>query len=309
MNVLTNPPGRDDLYLECLNSCFPGWGDQRAFEWAFGRTVGGPRVDRMLLTEADEVLAGSAVSYRTLRLADGRSTLVGIMTGSWTLPAARGKGAFTQIVEESVRLTRAHGGALLLAFVTQTNASFRRLEAAGSTLFDTRYLSSQAGVTGAVPTLACREVAAADAPEWFPRFMAARPPGARFDYAAPAEWAGQLLRRPGGTTLFDVETLGAAVVEMHGDFDRLQALAPLHADLRAPLVRYFLERAQSRGRRLFVFESDVARADVLVATGLDAAPGFLTALPADDAAYAALVGAQSLKAVLPGWALDSGDRM
>ena len=35
--------------------------------------------------------------------------------------------------------------ALLLAFVTEQNASFRRLQAAGSTLFPTRYVTSRTG--------------------------------------------------------------------------------------------------------------------------------------------------------------------
>ena len=61
-------------------------------------------------------VAGSAVSYRRIRHG-GRELLAGIMTGSWTLPEARGRGAFGQAIEESRRLVASHGGEALLAFV------------------------------------------------------------------------------------------------------------------------------------------------------------------------------------------------
>jgi hypothetical protein len=263
----------------------------------------------MLLSEGGQVLAGSAVNYRRLKAPDGRTALVGIMTGSWTLPAARGKGAFTQIIDESVRLTREHGGAALLAFVTETNASYRRLEAAGSTLFDTRYVSSKAGVQGAAPREAWRALTPSEAAGQYERFLRARPTGARFEYSDAAAWAGQLLNRPAGTSVIEVEALGCAVVEAHGDFDRLQALAPTEPGRRAQLVRFFLERAQAAGRRLFLFESSVARANELVALGMDAAPGFLTYLPGAQEAHAELLGGRPAAEALATWALDSGDRM
>lgn len=310
MQTERNPRGVEALYLQSLNACFPGWGDERDFEWALRRRVGGPTTDLMLLRDGGELLAGSAVSYRTLVTERGQQALVGIMTGSWTLPAARGRGAFTKIIEESVALTREHGGALLLAFVTETNASFRRLQAAGSVRFPTRYVSSRAdlAVTPARHEFKQHDVTAAGA--WFERFEQARPAGAHFHYAGAEAWASQHLSRPGHPTLLEVEGLGAALMETHGDFDRLQALCAQGDEARVALIAACLSRAQVRGKRLFLFESNPARAERLAAElGLDAAKGYLTALPAEPSAAATLQAGEPLEGVLANWSLDSGDRM
>ncbi len=309
MEIERNPSGAEALYLESLNLCFPGWGDARAYAWAFGRRVGGPASDLMMLREEGVLLAGSAVSYRTLVTSAGRRALVGIMTGSWTLPAARGRGAFTTIIEESVAMTRAHGGALLLAFVTETNASFRRLEAAGSTLCPTRYVSGRAGLAapGALPFV---ERDLATARDWFERFQGARPAGSHFAYATRAEWAGQHLDRPGQPVLIEVAGAGAALVETHGDFDRVQAICAVGDDARVAVVASCLQRAATRGKRVFLFESKPQRAQRLERElGLDAAKGYLTALPAEAGACAALLAGKTLSDVLNDWSLDSGDRM
>lgn len=309
MQIERNPHGTESLYLQSLNACFPGWGDERAFEWALRRRVGGPATDLMLLREGGELLAGSAVSYRTLETVSGKRALVGIMTGSWTLPAARGRGAFTKIIDESVALTREHGGALLLAFVTETNASFRRLEAAGSALFPTRYVSGRAGLSATAARVGIERDATA-ARDWFTRFEEARPAGAHFAYASEGEWASQHLDRPGQPVLVEVEGTGAALVETHGDFDRVQAIAARGDDARLQVIASCLQRAASRGKRLFLFESKPPRAERLVQElGLDAAKGYLTALPADEAASETFLGGVPLAQAFPDWSLDSGDRM
>ena len=66
MEIERNPPAVEGLYLRSLNLCFPGWGDTRAYDWAFKRHAGGPKADQLLLRDGGELLAGSAVSYRTL---------------------------------------------------------------------------------------------------------------------------------------------------------------------------------------------------------------------------------------------------
>lgn len=310
MQIERNPRGADALYLQSLNACFPGWGDERAFEWALRRRVGGPATDLMLLREGGELLAGSAVSYRTLETGSGKRALVGIMTGSWTLPAARGRGAFTKIIDESVALTRVQGGALLLAFVTETNASFRRLQAAGSVLFPTRYVSSKPGLTAPVPPHSLKEHEAPAARDWFDCFEKARPAGAHFHYETAEEWAGQHLARPGHPTLLELVGVGGALVETHGDFDRIQALWASDEARRIELVSCCLRRAHSRGKRLFLFESNPQRAERLnTELGLDAAGGYLTALPAEPTAAAALQAGEPLERGLAHWSLDSGDRM
>lgn len=300
MDVTINPADPAGRYLASLNACFPNWGGETAFRWAFGRTVRGPAADVMMLSEGGELLAGSAVSYRTLRTASGQEALIGIMTGSWTLPAARGRGCFTRVIEESVRLVSDKGGGFLLAFVTETNASFRRLEAAGATLYPTTYLvSAPTEATGAA--IACVEHTAADvlaAPErWFEAFEARRAAGSRFLYGSAAEWAGQFLGRGGVCSVVELAGLGFACVEQHGDFDRLQGLAPERPESHGALVEALRTRAAARGRRVFLFESEGGA----TFEGLGSSPGYLTALAAGKV--------QVDVTGLGPWRLHSGDRM
>lgn len=297
MELDLNPSGAEATYLQSLNVCFPGWGNEDTFRWAFCRRVGGPATDLMMLRDSGELIAGSAVSYRQLVLPTGRQALVGIMTGSWTLPAARGKGAFTRIIEASVELTRGHGGALLLAFVTETNASFRRLEAAGSNLFPTRYVSSPIGFT---PRGATDFTERSPAPADFERFETQRPIGAHFGYASAGEWSGQFLARAQHPVLVE-NADGGALVETHGDFDRVQAIAAVTDDRRASVIAACLSRAHARGKRVFLFESQPGRAERWTHDlGLSAANGFLTALPAS---------ASTPMEKIEQWSIDSGDRM
>ena len=119
MELQINPPDAEKT-LPYLNACFPGWGDERSFRWVYQRAMQNqPAPDYLVLKEGEAVIAGSGVNYREVLLRNGRAVTAGIMTGSWTLPEARGKGCFNRMIQESVRLTEQRGGALLLAFVTQ----------------------------------------------------------------------------------------------------------------------------------------------------------------------------------------------
>ena len=322
IETVLNPAGVEAEYLRCLNECFPGWGGVGSFNWAFRRIAGGPPADLMVLRDGAETLAGSAVTYRTLRVPGRGEALVGIMTGSWTLPAARGRGCFTRVIEESVACVARHGGAFLLAFVTETNPSYRRLAAAGSALFPTRYLvSPPAGEdrSSAEPPAATEIPTPPDTA--FAEFEAGREPGTTFAYATPDEWAGQFLGRSGRFSTVGMPGLGWCVVEEHGEFDRLQAAVPAQPDRRTGLVRAMLARARSRGRRMFCFSSNPVAGETLAAElGLAAIPGFLTVLPAAaDAVRSLFGGAGPVSAAeladasspyhLGAFSLQGGDRM
>jgi hypothetical protein len=133
MNVVVlNPENYKEKYLEYLNNCFPNWGDAITYDWVFERRVGQHKADIILLNnEEGEVIAGSAVTYRCVKSKNGISVDFGIMTGSWTLPEARGRGCFSQIIEESKRICFSKNVPFLTAFVTESNASYRRLKDAG----------------------------------------------------------------------------------------------------------------------------------------------------------------------------------
>jgi hypothetical protein len=115
-----------------LNVCFPNWGDEKLFDWVFNRQVGQHMSDFIIITdEEDEVIAGSGITYRNIKTKDGIVLSIGVFTGSWTLPKARGRACFTQIIEEFTELCIAKNIDYLTAFVTESNASYRRFDSIG----------------------------------------------------------------------------------------------------------------------------------------------------------------------------------
>lgn len=139
---IINPENYQSEYIKNLNECFNGWGGNREYDWVFNRNVGEHPADILLIqNEEDGVIAGSGISYRKLSGKD-ISVEIGIMTGSWTLPAARKKGCFTKMIHCSKDLCRENDVPFLTAFVTETNPSSRRLEAEGSFMYPTYHLFS-----------------------------------------------------------------------------------------------------------------------------------------------------------------------
>lgn len=141
-NIIINPENYREDYIKNLNECFNGWGGNREYEWGLERKVGQYSSDILLIeNEEDGVIAGSAVSYRTISGND-KSFDIGIMTGSWTLPAARRKGCFKKMINSSKDLCQQKGVPFLTAFVTETNPSRKALEAEGFFLLPTYHLFS-----------------------------------------------------------------------------------------------------------------------------------------------------------------------
>lgn len=141
---IINPDKYKDKYISNLNRCFNGWGGEREYEWAFERKIGKHSSDILLIqNEEDGIIAGSAISYRKI---SGKNTQeiieIGIMTGSWTLPAARRKGCFTKMINCSKELCKRNAVPFLTAFVTESNPSSRRLAAEGSFLLNSYHLFS-----------------------------------------------------------------------------------------------------------------------------------------------------------------------
>ena len=140
--IVLNPDNHESQYLDYLNECFPNWGGTTEYDWVFERKVGAFSADILLIeNEEDGVIAGSAVSYRKLSQ-NGQNAEIGIMTGSWTLPAARKKGCFGKMINTSSELCRKKSVPYLTAFVTETNPSCRGLSSAGSYMFPTYHLFS-----------------------------------------------------------------------------------------------------------------------------------------------------------------------
>jgi hypothetical protein len=143
-NILINPKNYKDNYINYLNKCFTNWGNDRTYNWVFNRTVGDRTSDIIIIkNEENEVIGGSGISYRTLKSENDNTIDIGIMTGSWTLPKARGKGCFSKMIEVSKNICNQKGVPFLTAFVMESNPSYRRLRDAGSCLIPTYHFFSK----------------------------------------------------------------------------------------------------------------------------------------------------------------------
>ncbi|HSY47951.1 MAG TPA: hypothetical protein VLC46_03990 [Thermoanaerobaculia bacterium] len=248
-------------YLAGANLAFGHWGDEATFAWAFR---GGELL--FLDDESGRPVSASGINYRTLL--DGRR--VAIISGAWTLPAARGAGAFSRLIE-ATHATARERNALTIAFGRMDNVSCRLVEAAGAQVHATFY---------------CRSLVP-DAPSAPLEPLDRLDPGA-FDFPTAfrytrAEWRTQFLGRPHAL----IECLGrrgewAAIVEQAADFDRVHAVS--HEQALPELAA----RAHAAGRQLFWF---TLKRPSLACEWTD---GFLSTFPPAD---------------VSAWEIQNGDRM
>ncbi len=142
--IIINPENYEDIYIYNLNQCFNSWGGRQEYNWVFNRVVGENQSDIIVIKDKhDDVIAGSGITYRKLIIDDHHVTDIGIMTGSWTLPIAQGKGCFSKIIEVSKNICTLKRVPFLTAFVMESNPSFRRLKNAGSSLISTYHFVSK----------------------------------------------------------------------------------------------------------------------------------------------------------------------
>lgn len=306
MKLLINPE-EVAPYLSGLNESFGHWGGQQAWDWTFGRGCGEGPASRLVVTGDDgNWIAGSAVSWRTLT-GGGR---VGIMTGSWTLPAARGSGCFSTFVRHSSALVQQSSGRALLSFVTAANASRRRLEASGADLVDSLYVRSAFGTLGASPArLLSEQVTPALTTELWHLHARQSAGGHGFSYPNAESFAGQFLLRPNPTALYrDADTGSLAIFEQAHDTDRLLfAGGPVDPRERPESWSGLAAWANARGRNFFGFAIHPAHCAALRATALELIPGLLCVNGASaDTGAEPGPGPQEFQSA---WLLQSGDRM
>jgi GNAT superfamily N-acetyltransferase len=214
-------------YVDGANRVFGAWGDEATFRWAF-------RGDAEILFLDD--VAASGITYRMLR--GGHP--VAIITGSWTLPEARGRGAFTRLVEAAKEIARERG-AVVLGFTRRDNASSRRLEAAGFTMTPTFYCRSIPPQAKEIPPIPFASLGI-DRDEPLPPMFSSS-----FVYS-PQEWRAQFLERPHA----HIDCIGrpgewTAIVERAEEFDRVLAVSDPAA------LPELAAHAHASGRRLFWF--------------------------------------------------------
>ena len=132
MKIIINPKEYSDQYLFNLNKCFNCWGDKNNYDWVFNRDLDEYQSDIILINnENNQPLAGSAITYRKIVNDAGIEQQIGIMTGSWTLPEARGKGCFTKMIEVSKKaayITPVPGGVGPMTIASLLMNTFKAIE-------------------------------------------------------------------------------------------------------------------------------------------------------------------------------------
>jgi len=276
-----NPPDIQDQYLRCLNQVFGNWGDAEKYFWYFQRKTAFPNSDVLVLKNGDQLLAGSGVSYRRIRFSNGGEAVIGIMSGSWTLPEARGQGCFTRIIEESIQLTAQKGGAMLIAFVTEDNASFRQLAKAGSALFPSTYIFSTPDTPRPkhAAALHVAETSVGMANEIQEKLKTRYTDRIHFVYPSPKDLSDNFFRRAAPTEVLQDEAGGIAVIETKPDTYLLQLYA---SGNHKACIASVLNRAFEDGRKFFMFSTRNDVTDICREMGLGIKPGYVTVLMTDE---------------------------
>lgn len=307
--------GRDAeaQFLESLNICFPGWGGRKEFEWCFAREGAERRPDLMTLHADGHLIAGSANTYRRVRLSTGRTIVAAIMTGSWTLPEARRLGAFTRIIRESRELAAARGAGLLLGFGARHNASAGRLREAGSALFPSFYCRSTAKHAATRATCSVRSIGEIAEKDLDALRAAHALEGSHVDHGTrivytSSEWRDQFAARP--LEVLHVQGDGGkpweALIERAPDFDRLLTLSAEADDAVWLDAIDVLEcQAAAANRRLFLFTMSRERAIELAARDFEIVDGWLYVLVADEHLLRSGLDLKSASRPSPDWPLAS----
>lgn len=296
-------------YVRGLNECFPGWGGDPLYRWVFARSASAPPPERLVFTDdAGDWLAGTGISFRTIRHGDERH-LCGVMTGSWTLPAARGKGLFPAFIQETRKRVMHHGGVAVIAFSgDMQRASTRKLLDAGSRCVTTTNAVGEiadAPATIEDVALDVRAITDADTERLYARWRARTVRATGFDYADHAAFAGQFVHRACEVDVVEGPADAIGAIERGPDTDRVLFLDEGESD-RQLVLRALWARAARRGRKLYAFGMGAEAERVFAGAGLAARPGVFTILPSDEGAENAALADDLARA---SWDQQSGDRI
>lgn len=280
MTTIINPSGFKDQYLGHLNTCFPGWGNGTKYDWVFSRKAGIKLADLILVrNENEEDIAGSAVSYRRLRFNQNEID-IGIMTGSWTLPAARGQGCFSKIINVSKELAVQNHAPFLTAFVTETNASSRRLREAGSIMINTHHLFSPDKIFNSEKVAVEVEITGKARASLYEQFTSRKRGFVRFEYNFE-EFTGQFINRVNTPALLNTGGAYALLEETHNAMMLLFIAHDLSGDLGDSLSALANWAKEKRSKKLLLFSTNPALTEACLQLGFEAIPGYFTMLGED----------------------------
>jgi GNAT superfamily N-acetyltransferase len=282
VRVEINPDGVREPHLAALRECFPGWGDEAKYAWYFEPRESLPAPDVLVLRDRGEIVAGTGLTYRTMRTADEMEIGVAVLTGSFTLPPFRGQGLFARVVEESRIQIRRRACDALLGFVRANNASRKTLEGAGARMLETRYFQAPEEPRAAGESLWSRTSADPDvAQDLWRRAADMGRHQLRFHYSTPASFAAQVIDREPKPTIWQAGPGDVAILEDDGNATLLPGR---ERDLETfpRLIRALDRVARSLGRRLKIFATSPLLIGACENAGLEGSAGFLSIL-ADSA--------------------------
>lgn len=284
--ITINPENYQAAYIKYINECFNGWGQDKEYSWAFNRKIGDKSSDIMIIkNEEDEVIAGSAVTYRKLKAPQGNTIDIAIMTGSWTLPKARGKGCFSKIIDLSKELAAKKEVPYLTAFVTESNASFRRLRDAGSELLPTSLLFSPEEPFAIADTLEVKAMEDSEevVADIYSRFKHLHRNTLSYDYT-PEEFYLQYIARPKKVEILKIGHEYAVVEETHNVI-RPMLVTYDSLDQFEKMVQSLTNWAlDNRSKKLLLFSTKKEVMDRCESLGFENMQGYFTILSTSEEA-------------------------
>ncbi|MGJ8665821.1 MAG: hypothetical protein ACSHW7_05600 [Patiriisocius sp.] len=278
--IVHNPENYKENYMAHLNECFGVWGGNKEYHWVFEQNRGPFPSDLMVIHHKElGVLAGSGITYRNLfNQKTKKGTSMGIMTGSWTLPAARRRGCFSKIIQESRAICASRNIDTLTAFVTETNASAGRLASAGSLLVPSYHLFSPVKVyQGDVHKAVLCSTSEVLEKEIFEAFLKTEIDAFKFEYNFDG-FVGQYIHRIKETTIlkigYNFAILEAGTNEMKVLLMTYKSIEEATTVLKS-LTNYCLEMLDKKS---FLYSTQKSFFDIAAGLGFTSLPGFFTVL-------------------------------
>jgi GNAT superfamily N-acetyltransferase len=281
LELALNPRDREEEFLRGLNSSFSNWGGADRFAWAFRRSAGAGAPDLLTLAAEGRLVSGTGISYRVVEGPGAQPFTIGILTGSWTLPAFRRRGAFSRLIEAARQRCGERGARCLLAFTTHWNPSFTALRAAGSVIQETWYLGFATGVTDTrhpeVKARGFRDPAKLAAAASLDKDDALH-----FAYPRVDHFAGQFLHRPVPTAV--VEVAGALAILERGAAGETLLIAMADGGPRDSwwehAVARLAESSAGRGLPFFAYTTERSAAETCGRAGFTLSRGAIHVFPA-----------------------------
>ncbi|HOR82960.1 MAG TPA: GNAT family N-acetyltransferase [Bacteroidales bacterium] len=308
LKIEVNPPNFKKKFIEFTNESFKSSFDiNNAYDWMFERKVGKIESDIIVLRNDDEIVAGSGLTYRQLILSNGQIIDMAIMTSSWTLPSVRGKGYFSKIIELSKEIAFKKDVHCLIAFVTEKNASYRRLKNAGSYLIPAYYLFSSFETTFPNQDLNIKIIQ--NKQDYIKIFMKRKTMlnnCISFYYNNPIDFENQFINRYLKTEVLQVND-SFAIVEETFDIIKLLLLTFENKESFTENIKHLIQWSKNeKNKPLLFYTTDPELCNECKSLNFDVLNGYITMLFSDELHFSEIIGKNGNKTLFD---VQYGDKM